>query len=286
MVAGHPAAFLCYTPPMKLKHFAGKTAVVTGAASGLGRLITLALANEGISVAAWDRDEKALLAFGTEARDRKLPVRGWAVDISNRASVYAAAASVASSMPPVAILVNCAGIVSGKTFMDTPDDKIERTMSVNATALFWTAKAFLPGMLERKEGHIITLASAAGIIGVRGLADYSASKFAAFGFNESLRMELRRQKSPVRTTIVCPFFIDTGMFAGVRTRFPLLLPILKPAKVVKRILSCVGTRKKELIIPPFVRSVRLLRLFPVGLFDALADFFGVNASMDNFKGRN
>jgi all-trans-retinol dehydrogenase (NAD+) len=73
-------------------------------------------------------------------------------------------------------------------------------------------------MLEKNHGHIVTIASMAGIYGVSGLCDYSASKFAAFGFNESLRNEFARlNKTGVYTTCVCPFYINTGMFEGVKT---------------------------------------------------------------------
>jgi all-trans-retinol dehydrogenase (NAD+) len=176
-------------------------------------------------------------------------------------------------------------VVSGKTFLETSDEKIELTMAVNTMALFWTGKAFLPSMIERGRGHIVTISSAAGIIGVTGLADYSASKFAAFGLNEALRTELDRIKSPVRTTVVCPFFIDTGMFAGVRTRFPLLLPILKPEKAASRIVKAMLRNKKRLLMPPMVYSVYFLRLLPVAVFDAIAGFFGISRSMDHFTGR-
>jgi len=74
-------------------------------------------------------------------------------------------------------------------------------------------------MLARNHGHIVTIASAAGLFGVNGLVDYCASKYAAVGFDESLRAELWvQQKSGVHTTVVCPFYINTGMFDGVTTR--------------------------------------------------------------------
>lgn len=86
--------------------------------------------------------------------------------------------------------------------------------------LFQTVKCFVPGMLERNHGHIVNIASAAGISGVNGLADYCASKFAAVGFDESLRMEfLSMEKTGVHTTVICPFYINTGMFEGVQTRY-------------------------------------------------------------------
>jgi all-trans-retinol dehydrogenase (NAD+) len=164
--------------------------------------------------------------------------------------------------------------------LETPDDRIEKTMQVNVLALFWAAKAFLPGMIERNSGHIVTISSAAGLIGVRGLADYCASKFGAYGFDESIRMELRRVKSKVRTTVVCPFFIDTGMFAGVKTRFPLLLPILKSSYAAKKIVLAVLKNKRRLIMPRFVSTLFFLRLFPIWCFDAVAYFVGISHSMD------
>ena len=75
-------------------------------------------------------------------------------------------------------------------------------------------------MIERNHGHIVNIASSAGLAGVTGLADYCASKFAAVGFDESLRCELHAQgKAGVHTTVVCPYFINTGMFAGAKTRY-------------------------------------------------------------------
>ena len=86
-------------------------------------------------------------------------------------------------------------------------------------------------MIARDEGHVVTVASAAGLVGVKGLVDYSSSKFAAVGFDEALRMELADTAPGVKTTVVCPFFIDTGMFEGAQTRFAWLLPILKEQNV-------------------------------------------------------
>mmetsp|Transcript_39481 Transcript_39481/g.35251 ORF Transcript_39481/g.35251 Transcript_39481/m.35251 type:complete len:95 (-) Transcript_39481:240-524(-) len=94
-------------------------------------------------------------------------------------------------------------------------------------------------MIAKNKGHIVTIASNAGLVGVCGLADYCASKFGAVGFDESLRMELRKIKSNVKTTCICPYYIDTGMFDGVKTRFPLLFPILKPNYVARRICNAI-----------------------------------------------
>jgi all-trans-retinol dehydrogenase (NAD+) len=263
-----------------------KCVLVTGAASGIGRLMALDFAGRGARVAVWDLNAGALGELESQARGKGLSVRGMVCDISDRRMVYRQAEALAAEMGPVDILINNAGVVSGSTLLETPDEKVLKTIEVNVLAPFWTCKAFLPSMLERNTGHIVNIASAAGIIGVTGLADYSASKFAVFGFDESIRMELRRRKSAVRTTVVCPFFIDTGMFRGVRTRFPLLLPILKSEYAARRIVAAVLKNKKRLIMPAFVYSVFLLRLLPVPFLDRAVDFFGINHSMDHFTGRS
>ncbi len=261
-------------------------ALITGGASGIGLLVGKLLAKRGAKVVLWDINGSALEGAVAQARQEGLALTGMVCDVSNRHEVYRVAAEVETSVGPVDILVNNAGIVSGTTFLDTPDEKVLRTMEINTLANFWTFRAFLPGMLERDRGHVVTVSSAAGIIGVTGLADYSASKFAAFGLHEAIRMELRGRKSRVSTTVVCPFFIDTGMFEGVRTRFPLVLPILKGEYAAKRIVKAIARGSRRVVMPPFVYSVYLLRLLPVAVFDGVADFFGISAAMKDFRGRS
>ena len=118
------------------------------------------------------------------------------------------------------------------------------------------------------------------------MTDYCSSKFAAVGFDESLRLELKRLNSNVVTTVVCPFYIDSEMFRGVKTRFSWLLPILKPEVVVERIVNAIQKNRRRLVMPWFVYTSWLSRLLPVSWFDALMSFFGVSRSMDEFTGRN
>ena len=183
------------------------------------------------------------------------------------------------------ILINNAGIVSGADLLAVPDAKIEATFAINVLALFWTCNAFLPSMIERNRGHVVTIASASGLVGVAHLAAYSASKWAAIGFDESLRAELRVSAPGVVTTVVCPYYIDTGMFRGVRSRFPFLLPILKEGEVVRRVVRAIETDRRRLIMPWLCHFVPLIRVLPVGLFDGITDFLGVNTSMKGFVGR-
>jgi all-trans-retinol dehydrogenase (NAD+) len=158
-------------------------------------------------------------------------------------------------------------------------------MGVNTMALFWTAKAFLPEMIHRNTGHIVTVASAAGLVGTARLADYCASKYAAVGFDESIRAELKQTAPGVKTTVICPYYINTGMFRGAKTRFSWLLPILDERYAADRMVDAIRRQRSRLIMPPLVYTVPLLRLMPVAVFDWVVTFLGVNASMHDFRGR-
>lgn len=263
----------------------GRHALVTGGASGIGRLMALKLAAAGARVTIWDVNAAALRATVDElAAVPGCAAQGFVCDVADRAQVYARAAETAAAAP-VDILVNNAGVVSGKDFLELPDEKIAATFDVNVLALFWTSKAFLPSMITRGHGHLVTIASASGLIGVARLADYAASKWAAIGFDESLRAELRKIAPGVLTTVVCPFYINTGMFRGVRSRFPWLLPILEEDEVAERVVRAIRRGQRRLLMPWTVHLVPLMRALPVGVFDRLANFLGVNSSMDEFVGR-
>ena len=262
-----------------------KHVLITGSASGIGRLLAEKMSALGAHVSMWDIDEKCLAGAAAGICAGGGLVREYCCDVSDRDAVDRLAVQTMAEGGPVDILVNNAGVVSGRPLLELTPEQIERTLKVNVLALFWVTRAFLPSMIERGSGHVVTMASAAGLMGVPRQTDYSSSKHAAVGFDESLRLELRRTAPGVMTTVVCPFYIDTGMFAGVTTRFSFLLPILKEEKVAAAIVRAIQLNRRQVIMPLMVRSVPLMRMLPVAAFDRLADFFGVTASMDEFVGR-
>jgi len=265
---------------------ADRNVLVTGGASGIGRQMVLRMARHGAVPIVWDINPDNLARVLDELRTiTGRPAHGYLCDVTDRRAVHATASRVKQEVGPIHILVNNAGVVTGRPLLEATDDQIERTMAVNTMALFWTTRAFLPDMIAANSGHVVTIASAAGIVGVAGLVDYCASKWAAVGFDESLRMELRRAAPGVKTTVVCPYFIDTGMFHGVRSRFPWLLPILKEDVVAQRIVRAIASGRARLILPSLPRLVPLLRVLPVRWFDAITDFLGINRAMDAFVGR-
>jgi all-trans-retinol dehydrogenase (NAD+) len=242
---------------------------------------------QGCKVVLWDIAQAGLDKVSEELKGKGGQVWTFAGSVADRTKVYELAEKVRQQVGKVDILVNNAGVVSGKSFLETSDEAAQRTMDVNTTAHFWTAKAFLPEMIKENKGHLVTIASAAGTTGVRGLADYCASKFGAFGFNESLRIELKRiGATGVRTTCVCPYYINTGMFDGVTTRLPFLLPILDENDVANKIIGAIQTNQETLYLPWTIRLNYLLRfLLPTYAFDFLSGILGVHDTMNDFKGR-
>lgn len=264
----------------------GRIALITGAAGGIGRHLAVELARRGATPVLWDLDIEALEPALAEIKTRTATTAyGFACDVTDRHAVYRTADRVRAEVGDPDVVVNNAGVVSGTHLLDIPDDTIVRTFAVNTLALYWVTKAFLPAMVTRRRGHLVTVASAAGLVGVARQTDYAASKHAAVGFDESLRVELRHSAPHIVTTVVCPYYIDTGMFEGVRSRWPLLLPILHQQEVAAKIAVAIERDRPMLILPPLVRYLPLLRILPPRTFDLIMDLLGVNASMDHFVGR-
>jgi all-trans-retinol dehydrogenase (NAD+) len=259
----------------------GARALITGGASGLGRQLAVQAAAKGTHIIIWDMNLVAAKKVVDEITKAGGSAEAHQVDITNRESVNKLALKVGA----VDVLFNNAGVVSGDWFLDLDPASIERTYNVNVLSLYWMTQAFLPSMVQANRGCVVTISSASGMLGVAKLTDYAASKFAAFGFMESLRSELRMKRSSVNTLTVCPHYIGTGMFDGVQTKFPWLLPILEEQKVAARILASVEKGKAQLVMPWFVNVIPVTRILPVRAFDVVTDFFGVNRTMDHFRGR-
>lgn len=260
----------------------GSRVLITGGASGIGRLMALEAARRGAETVVWDLSDEGGAGVVAEIAEAGGNASSQAVNVADSDQI----AEAARRLGPVDVVVNNAGVVTGKRLLEADEAAIRRTFEVNALAPYWVTRAFLAGMLERGRGTVVTIASAAGLIGVASQTDYSASKFASLGLMESLRAELRADGHDVGTLVVCPYYIDTGMFEGVRSKFPLLLPILEQADVARRVIDAIEAGREQLVLPPFARLVPLMRALPVPLFDRVADFFGINKTMDHFTGRS
>jgi len=276
---------LCIPLAWQQKDVSGQVVLVTGGGSGIGRLMCLRFARLGATVVTWDIDKGGNEETVAMIKREGNKAFSYTVDMSSRDAIYDNAKKTESNVGHVSILVNNAGIVSGTALLDTPDAKIIRTFDVNILAHFWTLKAFLPHMIERKMGHIVNVASLAGHSGTNKLVDYCASKFAAVGLDEALRVELNVQghSKYIKTTVVCPYYISTGMFAGVQSK---LIPILEPQFVADSVIDAVLTDKQVLLLPWWSFCLIALKaVMTEQAFMTLSNAFGFNCSMDQFRGR-
>jgi all-trans-retinol dehydrogenase (NAD+) len=157
--------------------------LITGAGSGVGKALALGFAKRGAVVVVWDINKSGLEDTVHLVKTINGTIFSYLVDITDKNLVYKTASKVREEVGIVNILINNAGIVSGKDFLQIPDEKIIQTFNVNVISHFWLIKAFLPDMIERNSGHLVSVASIAGLVGVSGLTDYCASKYATMGNN-------------------------------------------------------------------------------------------------------
>jgi len=256
----------------------GRTALITGGAGGLGLATARALAREGAKVALWDINGKKIEEAVSALRAEGATAKGWAIDVTDPQAVRAGALEVERELGPVFLLDNNAGVHAPGDFLSSTDDDIKRQVDVNLNSYFHCTRAFLPGMIRRGEGHLIMIASAAGLLGVPGMAAYSGTKHAVIGFAESLRMELRRSGADgIGMTIVCPSFIDTGMFPG--TTPPLFTPWLKPEALAEKIVAAVKANRLYLREPAMVKLIPLLKALPRAVGDWMCSLIGMDRSL-------
>jgi len=265
--------------------FKDKKVLVTGGAMGIGRLMAIRALEEGAArVILWDINQAVLDKTAEELRGKGFTVDTRVVNIAELFAIKAAATATLQELGPIDILFNNAGVVVGKPFVEHTHEEIERTINVNVLGVMHVARAFVPAMISQRSGHVINIASAAGLIPVPRQAAYSPSKWACLAFSEILRIEMEEGKTGVRVTTVCPSYINTGMFDGVKA--PLLTPILDPDYAVGRIIDAVKRDRILLRMPWIVNLLPFLRgTQPVRFFDFLTGrIFGVYKSMEQFKG--
>ncbi|XP_067240330.1 epidermal retinol dehydrogenase 2 isoform X1 [Chanodichthys erythropterus] len=281
-------AFVRLFIPRCKKDVEGEIVLVTGAANGIGKLIAKELGDYGATLVLWDINSEALDKTAKELK-RALDVRVYAYtcDCSRRSEVYKVAELVKREVGDVSILVNNAGMVTGKyTFVEAPDSLVDRTLRVNVAAHFWTYKAFLPSMLQRNHGHLVCVACHGALFAMNGLADYCASKSAAVSFAESIALELLvLKKEGIKTTIVCPYLINTKMFGGCQTKRPSFLPVLDQRHAAKQIVDAILQEKMYLLLPSSLYFLMALKsLMPAKLGIIFVNFFGGMDLMDHFRG--
>ncbi|GFO44855.1 epidermal retinal dehydrogenase 2 [Plakobranchus ocellatus] len=265
----------------------GDIVLVTGAASGMGQAMVVEFAKLGAITVAWDINKKGLKDTVQMVEAVGGHCHSFICDVSDRNQVHHCAEEVRAQIGDVTILVNNAGVATGKRLLELTDEEVERTMGVNLMAQIWTTKEFLPSMMENNHGHIVNMGSSAGHVGLSHLVDYSASKFGVTGFTQTLTYELHfAGHDGIMTTLVSPSFVKTGMFAGCKMEYPLILPDLEQQPTVDRIMQAILTNQTELYLPRMVYiMVALKHVMPVAAMHEIIRFFRAHQFMDSFVGR-
>lgn len=265
-------SFLRFFIPLPPKDVRGEIVLVTGAGHGMGRLEAIQFAERGSFVVVVDINEKSNDETADHIRENGGRVHAYTCDISKQENVKNLATEIRKDVGDVTILVNNAGVINVADIMSLTKEKIQRTFDVNVLAHFWLIHEFLPSMKRKNHGHIVALASQAGLSGTPYLIDYCASKHAVVGLYESLRRELRWMKyDGVHVTYVCPTFVDTGF---VRNPTIKAMKILTPEKVVDALMSAVLQNDAKVILPNTNRAFLFARsIMPHQAEEALFDFF-------------
>ena len=269
-----------------MKNLAGKNVLITGAGSGIGRLMSHYVADEHANTALIDINGAAVANTVEEIKRRNVKAVGYVCDISNRDAVMDVVAKIKQDFGPIDVLINNAGTVIGKSFFDLTLDEMQRTMNINYWGHIYFTKAIIGDMVARNNGAIVNVASSSGLIGMPILSDYCASKFAEVGFSESLRRELKKFKyTGVKVTCVCPYIIDTGLFKGFK---PMVMnPFIKAEDAARAIVEGFKKGKPYVMLPPLsIYGSMVLKLLPTPIFDWMLSSSGGSVAMDSFTGRN
>ena len=260
--------------------------VITGGASGIGNLMARRCGEkEANHIIILDINDAAGKDLAKELHQKGVSATFIHVDLSSIASILQASEQINSTVDHVDILINNAGVVIGKLFLDHTVDEIDRTININLNACMYLTKSLLKGMVERKQGHIVNIASAAGMAAHPKLSAYVASKWGLIGWSETLRLELEQAKTNVKVSTITPFYIDTGMFKGVRSP---IIPLLKPERVAKGIIRAIEKNKIFSRMPSLVYAMPFFKgILPQRWFDFIVGrIFGVYSAMNTFEGKN
>ncbi|HEX2477179.1 MAG TPA: SDR family oxidoreductase [Lacipirellulaceae bacterium] len=257
-----------------MRKLRGKTALVTGAASGIGRSISVQLAAEGVHLFLLDINEVGLATVVGELQGAGVEVISRRCDVAEPREVSATVAEILSRWNGVDILVNNAGIsYYGRTERMSAEhwDKLIR---VNLLAHIQFTRELLPSLLARPEAHVLNVCSMFGLVGMPKLAAYTTTKFAMVGFSDSLRAEYGRDGLGV--TALCPGFVDTNLFAsaplGESQNEPKIPPVIfctTPRKVARAAVKAIRRDRRLVVISPWAKFLVTMKRIVPGAMDFL-----------------
>jgi NAD(P)-dependent dehydrogenase (short-subunit alcohol dehydrogenase family) len=246
----------------------GKIIAITGAARGIGLATATALRATGARVAIGDIDEPMAKRAGESLNGPALPV-----DVTDRESFTAFLDAVETELGPVDVLVNNAGIMPIGPLLEEDDILADRCIDINVRGVILGTKLGLARMVPRGQGHIVNIASVAGVMPAAGMATYNASKHAVVGFTEAVRLEFARQG--IEVSAVLPTFTNTELIAG--TKRARGQRNAEPEEVAAAVVTVITKPRPQVIVP--ARLGRQLRIGPLmsrGMRERMARWYGLD----------
>src|SRR5829696_7550883 len=245
----------------------GKVVLLTGASSGIGEGLALALAKRGAILGLLARRREMLDDLARRCKDAGGTARVFAADVTDAASVRAAADEMRSEFGHIDILIANAGIGgNNRETRSLEPDAVKKLIDINLLGAVNSVHAVLPEMLERGSGQLVAISSLAGFRGLPNSAAYSASKAGMTAFFESVRLDV--QHRGVDVTIIQPGFIKTPLTAGRENKMPFLMEL---DDAIRLIIRAIERKKKFAAFPwQLATIVRAGRVFPAWLYDRVA----------------
>jgi short-subunit dehydrogenase len=241
-----------------------RVALITGAASGIGRELARIFAAEGVAIAALDRNAEGLAALTAELEGQKRTIAWEVADVTDFPALAARTAALEERLGPVDLLIACAGIGVETSALSLSAADMSAVVQVNLIGVANSIAAVLPGMVERRRGHIAALSSLASFRGLPRLLGYCASKAGVNALLEGLRVELKSHSIHVST--ICPGWIRTPMTADLKGK----IPLMEVDQAARRIAAAIRRRRKFYAFPASAAwGLRLMRLLPNAVSDRL-----------------
>lgn len=257
--------------------------LVTGGVTGLGRELVLQIISKGAQVVVLDILEPLEEDLNT------VGLTHYKCDVSDPQDVLRTQKLVRKEIGVVTVLINNAGIATGKPVLDLSFQEIEKTIQINLLSSFYTIKAFLPDMMLRGRGYIVTIASVLGYMSPARLSAYGASKSGLIALHESLTYELGSPSlnpQGIKTLLVCPGQLKTGMFQGVATPSTIFAPELDPAFVASSVVNAIELgRRGEIKLPLYSKVIPMFRALPWPIVEVTRRITGIDQSMIDFKSK-
>lgn len=250
----------------------GKTALVTGAASGIGRAVALALAKEGARLYLLDVNVDGLKAVVADAEKFGVEAVGKKCDVSDGRQISGAVQFLLGKWGQLDILVNNAGLTYYGRTSEMSAENWDRLLAVNLLAPIQFTRELMPTLLRAPEAHVVNMASVLGLVGLARVTAYSTTKFALVGFSEAMRAEYVRRG--VGFSAICPGLVNTNLFTsaprapmGNSARVPPKWFLTTPEAIARRTVRAIYKNQGVVVMQPYARLLYLVKRLTPGLLE-------------------